>query len=217
MNRDLEVKRIIRTVLSELETIELSGYSTNGSFKMKTDIRYINQGDSVYCVGLNTYDLKIGGYDDEDSNDSLLEQNLRREFKRILKKVSKELKIVDEIYSEKGSWGFYVSFDFKNKEQYVSTLKKQQEKISKKEKEVQKYQDELTAFNSNITQRIKNQKSKKKTCSNCGSSINVSYFTSHKCPVCNTEMYTATDLKRANNLKDKITKHKKELNNLKNK
>jgi len=94
----------------------------------------------------------------------------------------------------------------------IVELKKESKTKISLEEQLEKYLNEMITFNNNIKNRIINQKSKKKTCSNCDSNVSTSYFKSHKCPVCNNAMYTDTDKKRFNNLSLKIKNTKEKIN-----
>jgi len=198
-NRVEEVKTIINQIIKQLNKIEMTGYYLNYACTVYTYLQDVSLTENgTYEINLITNDLKIGGPEDLDDNDSKLEENLRSNFIKLLKKHSKDLFIVDTAYSEKGHWYYTVSF--KSDKKINSIIKK----INTLNSEISQYKEELISFNNKILQRILNQKSKKKTCPICDSNITVSYFKSHKCPVCNSPMYTSTDIKRVENLTKRI-------------
>lgn len=201
-----KVKFIANEIINNLNKIKVSGDYLNGTWAVDTYLDNVMiDDDGNYEIALRTLDMKIGGPDDNDENDGRMEDELRDNFKKILKKSFPDLVIVGEMYGSKGSWYFRCEFKSeKSKNKKKNTL----------QSELKKYREELIDFNNSIHLRIQNQKSKKKTCANCDSNVNVSFFKSHKCPVCNCDMYTETDKKRVNNLKDRIKTRETKLKNL---
>jgi len=201
-----EVEMIVTDALRKLNQTEVDAYTFSYKATTHTIIRDSEvTDDGEFHFYLYTDELKFGGIDDEDHNDALMEKNLFEAFTKIFKKISK-LKVSFQ-GQYKGYWDIYLeSSDPKSKSLF--------NKRKKLRDEITKYQNELNLFNDKVRDRIVNQKSKKKTCPNCDSNINVKYFKSHKCPLCGTEMYTDTDRKRVDNLKGRISKREAELNKL---
>lgn len=202
------VEEMANNVVNKLNKLKMDGDYLNFSCTVDTYVEFVEETNSGYEISLMTYDLKIGGPDDNDENDSTLEYNLIKNFKSIANTLYPKATVSSDCSSEKGHW--YMSFAFKEE-------KVKRTKIQKLEEEKVKFTKELNEFNDKIYNRILNQKSNKKTCKNCDSSVTTSYFKSHKCPVCNAPSYTDTDKKRFDNLTDRINKRTSEIKKLINK
>lgn len=61
----------------------------------------------------------------------------------------------------------------------------------------------LDEFDREVLNRIKKGKSKTKGCKRCGSSIAVAYLHKTDCPICHATLYTDTDKKRRDALREK--------------
>ena len=203
-----KAEMIVNDVLKELNKTDVTGYTFHSP--ATTDTTISNSGvtdDGTFFFNLYSSDLKFGGIDDEDHNDALMEENLIKAFSKIFKKLSKTVKLVSFQGQYKGYWDVYLESTDGPKKNVLN-------KRTKLRNEIEKYKSDLTLFNDKVRDRIVNQKSKKKTCPNCDSNINVKYFKSHKCPLCCTEMYTDTDKKRVSNLKERISNREAELKKL---
>lgn len=161
-------------------------------------------------IELWTQELKRGGIDDSDENDALMFYNLSDALTSLLSS-SNLISVIDSDSNYKGYWYIRISVNSEIKNNRLS----QQDKINKAFEKVQKYKQELIDFNLKIANKIKNQSSKKKTCSHCNSNISVSFIKTHKCPVCSTPMYSNTELKRFNNILARIKKSEATLNSIK--
>jgi len=88
--------------------------------------------------------------------------------------------------------------------------------ISEYKEKIKSLEYSLKKIDQNIYEQIKSHKSKTKTCKECNSSINVSFFKSHLCPVCGTQLYTNTDKERILKIQNKISEFYNKIETIKN-
>lgn len=201
------VKNDVQSVINRLNRIELRHggcdcHNGDNMWKTNTSIRSIEEHDrGGYYINLYNDNLKIGGEDDDDENDSTLEDSLFSQFRKEMSEMNKDI-IVEEIYGQEKGY-FSVIIKLKSEKQKDEILLSLNKKVSD-------LKNKIDEFNKSIALKISNQTSKKKTCSHCDSNVNISFIKndygqrSHLCPVCKKPMYTDTEIKKINAIKEKI-------------
>lgn len=151
----------------------------------------------IYVIDMFNPRLKIGGYDDNDSNDSEYFDELVSMFKDNIK--DKELQYVDASSHEKGRFSIHVRL-LSEKDKY--------QKIESINNKLSILENKRDLFIKSTSDKMKDRISKKITCKNCDSSLNVNFllkkYTKNLCPVCMTVMYTDTEQKKLDSFDAKI-------------
>jgi len=130
-------------------------------------------GDNVSMVTRDNGDVGEEEYSDIDYSSGL----------EIIKSLKEDFNIIAKI-STCDEWVFV---NFKN------TDNKRETEMLRLKAEVVKAQNNLDKMVDGVFNKIKNQKSLKKTCKNCESNISVSYLQNCNCPVCGIEMFSNTE------------------------
>jgi hypothetical protein len=197
----------INTIANEvIRHLNKNNFTTDKNFYVSR--AYSNQ----YEIDFETYDLKIGGEDDIDANDSSVFRNIVKLVKSFFNNYYSDIEIVDIESEYKGGWSLTIRKKMNKKSQ--RDYNRKLSNANKIKNKISKYENELLELNKKITEKIQKQSAKFKTCPNCGSKISKEYIKNHKCNVCNKELYTNTEQKKVDNINLKIQKAKKELNNL---
>ena len=208
------VKNDIQSVLNRVNRIELvhggcNCYHGDNKFKTNSTISSVEKDNhGGYYLNMYNDNLKIGGEDDDDENDSTLEDSLFSAIRKEVVSVNKDIEIIEIYGQEKGY--FSIRLALKSEASKNKSLKMINEKILKLELK-------LREFNKEVAIKISQQKSKKKTCTHCDSNVNIDFIKdsynarSHLCPVCHKPMYTDTELKKLKSITDKISELKSEI------
>jgi len=167
----------------------------------RIDIQPTNRKDE-YILGFDTYDLKIGGEDDIDGNDSGVFSEMIDIVVTYMKKNYSDIEVDDFCSHEKGYWDVTISRKLSKTE--VKTEKQKAKLREKKRNLNRKYRQELVEFNQKVVTKIQNQSAPLKTCSHCKSKIAIGFIKTHCCNVCNKELYSNTEQKRVDSLNSKI-------------
>jgi len=146
------VKDAIESAIKTVNKMELSGDYIRYDCATTTMLNNLELTEDGYEARFLNYDLKIGGPDDDDANDSELEYNLRKNIEAEVSKYNKDIVKSGEIWSEKG-W-FYIIFQLK-------TEKKLNDSLSKLKAKVTQAESDISEFNTKVADKIKNQSSKK--------------------------------------------------------
>jgi rRNA maturation endonuclease Nob1 len=201
-----KIKSALNNVIVKLNRIELKTMSCGGyTYKSRTEIRSITQHSFGYQVLFYNDNLKIGGEDDDDSNDEVMFRDLSKHFEKFLSDYDKDIVIENMDSDYKGC--FSATFTLKSE-------KNKNKKLQENQKKIDKINEEIRIFNNSVGEKIKQQKSSKKTCPTCGSMLTISYLKSHICPVCTKPMYTETESKKLSVMKGKIDSLQSEINSL---
>jgi len=98
----------------------------------------------------------------------------------------------------------WVHIDFDNLD------KKATVKLNTIQLNIKKARTSLTSFSTTVFEKIKSQKSLKKTCKHCDSNVSVKFLRNATCPVCDHLMFSTTEQNKFNSLTIKIEKLMKE-------
>lgn len=196
------VRNATENVIKVLNKTKYRGESLNGIQTTRTDLLHIIPTTRGYEIAMYNDCLKFGGEEDHDFNDAILSDSLYEDFHKLIVKENKDIAVVQDIYIEKG----YFNIVVKLKSETVRNTK-----LQNAQTKFDKARIELTDFNNGVALKISTQTSKKKTCPHCDSNIAVAHVKSHKCPVCNGVLYTATEEAKFKRLIQKIKDAQKEL------
>lgn len=194
------IKSATEKAIVKLNSEKVSGTTRCSEDTTYTEIEGIYIHDGYISIDLRTTDLVIAY---NNSHDPFMEEQLISRLVSVMKEIDSDIVIRPMGGGEKGYWGATAQLKSEKK----LNIKKDQVRQN-----IYKLQTELKEFDASVAKRIRDQKSSRKTCSECGSSVNVSFFKTHKCPVCFKEAYTATDKKKVDNINLKISKLQESLN-----
>lgn len=77
-------------------------------------------------------------------------------------------------------------------------------------KEIDLLNREIDGFDGDIMARMRRQRSKKKTCKSCGSTITIGYLSRPSCPACTHSFLTKSDEKRKASLLKRLSRAEKD-------
>lgn len=81
--------------------------------------------------------------------------------------------------------------------------------LSRLAKEIDLLSQEIEGFDGAIMTRMRQQRSKNKTCKNCGSSIAIGYISRPSCPACSHSFLTKSDETRKSSLLKRLSRNEK--------